>query len=157
MTAAHCAIELPDEDATAALAAALAARAVRTDVIGLSGALGSGKTCFARAFILARLGPREVPSPTFTLVEAYESDRGPTIWHFDLYRLEKPEEAYELGIEEAFADGIALIEWPERLGSLLPREHLGIVLEADPCATTRRALLHPSPAWRTRVAELRHG
>jgi tRNA threonylcarbamoyladenosine biosynthesis protein TsaE len=151
------ALDLPDEQATAALAMALAACAKGGDVIGLSGALGSGKTTFARYFIRARMGTTEVPSPTFTLVETYQPETGPAIWHFDLYRIEKPAEAYELGIEDAFAEDIALIEWPERLGSLMPREHLGVALTAGPQESSRVATLTPSPLWRERVAGLKNG
>ena len=78
-----------------------------------------------------------VPSPTFTLVEVYETPRG-SFWHFDLYRLEMPEQVFELGWEEALAEGISIIEWPERLGLLLPR-HLSVTLEVD--GDGRRALL----------------
>jgi tRNA threonylcarbamoyladenosine biosynthesis protein TsaE len=156
------AIDLPDEKATAALATALAARARQGDVIGLSGPLGSGKTTFARHFIGARMSAspgekQEVPSPTFTLVETYQPASGPAIWHFDLYRIETPEDAYELGIEDAFADGIALIEWPERLGGLMPREHLQVALAAGNSETARIATLAPSPAWAERIAGLAHG
>jgi tRNA threonylcarbamoyladenosine biosynthesis protein TsaE len=156
------AIDLSDETATAALASALASCARRGDVIGLSGPLGSGKTTFARYFIGASLGanprnPHEVPSPTFTLVETYEPANGPAIWHFDLYRIEAPEDAYELGIEDAFADGIALIEWPERLGGLMPREHLQVALGAGKNDKARIAILSPSPGWADRVAGLKHG
>ena len=151
------AIDLPDEGATHALAANLAGRAQRGDVIGLSGELGSGKTSFARAFIGARLDPGEVPSPTFTLVEIYQSLTGPALWHFDLYRLERPEDAYELGIEEAFADGISLIEWPERLGPLLPREHLRVTLALGESARQRRARLDVSPSWSARIGESLRG
>ena len=148
------AIDLPDETATAALATELAALARQGDVIGLSGPLGSGKTTFARYFIAARMGVSEVPSPTFTLVETYQPATGPAIWHFDLYRLEAPDDAYELGIEDAFTDGIALIEWPERLGGLMPREHLLVALVAAESEGARIATLAPSPGWAARVAEL---
>src|SRR5262249_29154122 len=151
------AIDLPNETATAALATALAACVRQGDVIGLSGPLGSGKTTFARYFIGARLGVAEVPSPTFTLVETYQPAAGPAIWHFDLYRIEAPDDAYELGIEDAFADGIALIEWPERLGTLMPREHLQVALTAGTDETARIATLAPSPAWADRIAGLTHG
>ena len=155
MTApANLAIDLPDEAATCALAAELARRARRGDVIGLSGPLGSGKTTFARAFIGSRIGAGEVPSPTFTLVEIYQSLTGPALWHFDLYRLERPEDAYELGIEDAFAEGISLIEWPERLGPLMPAEHLGIALAPGRGETERRARLDASPSWALRLAGL---
>lgn len=149
------AIDLPDEAATCALAATLAGRAKRGDIIGLSGELGSGKTTFARAFIGARLNAGEVPSPTFALVEIYQSLTGPAVWHFDLYRLDRPEDAYELGIEDAFAEGISLIEWPERLGPLLPREHLGVTLGQGRQATERRARLDAPPSWASRLGGLK--
>jgi tRNA threonylcarbamoyladenosine biosynthesis protein TsaE len=152
--AATIAIELPDEAATCALAAGLARHTRQGDVIGLSGPLGSGKTTFARAFIGAGIGAGEVPSPTFTLVEVYQSLTGPAVWHFDLYRLEKPEDAYELGIEDAFAEGISLIEWPERLGALLPPGHLGVTLLPGTGETERLARLHVPPAWAGRITGL---
>src|SRR5258708_24955199 len=100
----HLEAALPDVAATAALAGRVAPLARRGDVVALSGALGSGKTTFARAFVAARAGRAlEVPSPTFTLVQTYELPTG-AIWHFDLYRLERPDDAIELGIDEAFAD-----------------------------------------------------
>ncbi len=114
---------------TEGLAQRLAPHAVSGDVIGLRGALGSGKTAFARAFIRARLGrpAEEVPSPTFTLVQLYEHVAG-AIWHFDLYRLDGPEDAYELGIEDAFSNAISLIEWPEKLGAMMPADWLEVHL-----------------------------
>lgn len=141
---------LPDEAATARLGAALAGVLQRGDVIALSGDLGAGKTALARALIVTRLGPVEVPSPTFNLVLTYEpTDDGATIWHFDLYRLAEPDEVWELGLEEALADGIALIEWPERLGGNLPRHALRVALRhAD---GGRAAVIAGDAAWAARL------
>jgi tRNA threonylcarbamoyladenosine biosynthesis protein TsaE len=147
-------MELGDEAATVALARRIAAVARAGDVIALAGDLGTGKTRFARAFVDAAAGDgEEVPSPTFTLVQTYDSPAGP-IWHFDLYRLARPEEAYELGIEEALTDGIALIEWPERLGDLLPAERLDIALAYGDRPTARRARLAGHGGWAPRLAGL---
>jgi len=149
--------ELPDEDATAALAARIAALARPGDVIALKGELGAGKTTFARAFIRARGGAEAVPSPTFTLVQIYELGDA-AIWHFDAYRLRDPEEAWELGIEDAFRDGISLIEWPERLGPLLPPRRLEIALSAGATPNARRAAIDhgddPAGNWAERLAGL---
>ena len=143
-------INLPDEKATEAFAARLAAVARRSDVIALHGELGAGKTCFARAFIRARGGDESVPSPTFTLVQTYDLPGG-TVWHFDLYRLRAPEEAWELGIEDAFRDGISLIEWPERLGALLPARRLMIALDFGTTPSARRATLTANGDWLERL------
>ncbi|RMF10546.1 MAG: tRNA (adenosine(37)-N6)-threonylcarbamoyltransferase complex ATPase subunit type 1 TsaE [Alphaproteobacteria bacterium] len=126
--------------ATARCATLLAPLLRAGDVIALQGDLGAGKTAFARALIQALHAGEEVPSPTFNLVLTYEpADPGaPVIWHFDLYRLERPEDAYELGIEEAFDDAISLIEWPDRLGRLLPDHHLEIRLQMGRRETSRR-------------------
>jgi len=123
---------LPDEAATERLGAALARRLRPRDVIALQGGLGVGKTTLARAILRAASDDPNliVPSPTFTLVEVYDTQRG-TFWHFDLYRLESPEQVFELGWEEARADGIALIEWAERLGRLLPDERLMVTLAIE--------------------------
>jgi tRNA threonylcarbamoyladenosine biosynthesis protein TsaE len=131
---------LANEIATESLGATLAARLKPGDVVGLKGDLGAGKTTLARAIIRAAADDPDliVPSPTFTLVEIYETPRG-AFWHFDLYRLEAPEQVYELGWEEALAEGIVLLEWPERLGRLLP-QHLSVTLELAG-EDGRRALL----------------
>lgn len=86
------------------------------DLIGLSGPLGAGKSVLARSIIrhLMQNAGLDVPSPTFSLVQLYQTPDFP-LWHFDLYRLEDPDEIYEIGWEEALSDGIALIEWPERM------------------------------------------
>jgi tRNA threonylcarbamoyladenosine biosynthesis protein TsaE len=144
---------LPDEARTAALAAAVAARAGPGDVIALKGELGVGKTTLARAFLRARGIDDDVPSPTFTLVQVYDAG-GTTIWHFDLYRLQSPQEAWELGIEEAFIDGISLIEWPERLGPLLPSRRLEIELVFAERQDARRGFLVGGAAWQGRLLQI---
>lgn len=116
--------------ATAAFAQRCAAVARLGDVFLLSGTLGAGKTTFARAFInaiAARNGApaEEVPSPTFILVQIYEFARD-TVYHFDLYRIDDVEDVAELGLDDAFADGISLIEWPERLGSRVPSDRVDL-------------------------------
>lgn len=118
-----------DEAATAALAAAFARGLRPGDVVCLEGDLGAGKTAFARAAVRALTGDpdEEVPSPTFTLVQTYPASAG-TVWHFDLYRLSGSEEVFELGWEEATADGIVLVEWPGRLGPLLPARRIDVTI-----------------------------
>jgi tRNA threonylcarbamoyladenosine biosynthesis protein TsaE len=143
-------IALPDLAATDELAARISELAHSGDVILLQGGLGSGKTSFARGFLRA-LGVREeVPSPTFTLVQAYDTDKGP-VWHFDLYRLKQPEEAIELGFEEAQAEGIVLVEWPDRLGLLLPADALTIALAIEG-PKQRSAALSAGGDWQIRLA-----
>jgi tRNA threonylcarbamoyladenosine biosynthesis protein TsaE len=141
-------LDLPDEAATAALGARLGAAARAGDVIALVGDLGAGKTTLARALIQHLIGPEtEAPSPTFTLVQTYPGPDFP-IWHFDLYRLNEPGEARELGLEEA-VDGLALIEWPERLGRDLPMARLEVRLSFDGAA--RIARLVDLDDWSTRI------
>lgn len=142
---------LSDLAATESLARRIAKTAGRGDAIALSGGLGAGKTAFARAFIAARSGrPEDVPSPTFTLAQGYDLPGG-VIWHFDLYRLARPEDAWELDIEDAFRDGISLIEWPDRLGALLPDDRLDIELMLGENPGERRATLTPHGSWIGRV------
>jgi tRNA threonylcarbamoyladenosine biosynthesis protein TsaE len=147
-------IDLIDEAATALLAARVSAVARPGDVIALRGELGAGKTSFARAFIRARSDrDEEVPSPTFTLVQTYDVGSA-TIWHFDGYRLDDPAEAWELGIEDAFRDGISLVEWPERFGALIPAHRLNITLTHGAEPTRRRAALDADAAWAERLSRL---
>ena len=110
---------LEDESATLRLGARLATFLRPGDVAALTGDLGAGKTTLARGLIRALCGVDDVPSPTYTLVQTYDAP-GSELWHCDMYRLERPEDAYELGLMDAFEDAICLIEWPERLGALLP-------------------------------------
>ncbi|MDK9721871.1 MAG: tRNA (adenosine(37)-N6)-threonylcarbamoyltransferase complex ATPase subunit type 1 TsaE [Rhodospirillales bacterium] len=144
-------LDLASEHDTAGLGARLAALARPGDVLALSGGLGAGKTALARAFIRAFLGnaKEEVPSPTFTLVQTYEGPRG-ACWHFDLYRLQRSEDALELDIEEAFENAVSLIEWPERLGGLLPAKALAVDLAFAADAKARRATL---TGWPDRIGD----
>ena len=117
------------EAETAELARKLAFQLRPGDVLLLRGELGAGKSIFARALIQSLCGPETVvPSPTFTLVQTYETSNY-TLWHFDLYRLNHPDEIFELGIEEALKRGVCLIEWPERLGPHLPKTYREIELK----------------------------
>ncbi len=122
-------IETFSEGETKNFAAQCADKAQKGDVFLLNGPLGVGKSVFARHFI-QHLAESEidVPSPTFTLVQTYETANAP-IWHFDLYRIEDPEEIYELGWEEALGAAILLIEWPVRLGPLKPDAYKEIIIE----------------------------
>jgi tRNA threonylcarbamoyladenosine biosynthesis protein TsaE len=141
-------LPLPDEAATAALGARLAKACRRGDVIALEGDLGAGKTTLARGLIRALAGPEtEVPSPTFTLVQTYDTPRL-AIWHFDLYRLESAAEARELGLDEAM-DGLTLLEWPSRLGKLLPATRLEVRLSFE--GEGRIARLADHSDWSTRI------
>jgi tRNA threonylcarbamoyladenosine biosynthesis protein TsaE len=129
-------LALPSEEDTARLGRWFADRLVPGDVLALHGPIGAGKSHFARALIRARLGREEdVPSPTFTLVQTYGAE--PEIWHADLYRLTHPDEVLELGLEDAFRSAICLIEWPERMGDLLPEQALH--LHFVPVGDARRA------------------
>ena len=143
-------IELPDEAATADLARRLAPVLMRGDVVALRGDLGAGKTSFARALIRALSGAdgadHEVPSPTFTLVQSYDTPAA-RVHHFDLYRIVSPDELTEIGWDEALADGIVLVEWPERAGALLPHRRLDITLGFGAQSESRRAMLQPGTGW----------
>jgi len=118
-----------DEAGSRRLAELLALKIRPGDVIALSGDLGAGKTTLARALIAALLGTgeAEVPSPTFSLHQAYATPRL-RIAHFDFYRLSSGEEARELGFQEAVLDGAVIVEWPERATALLPESRFEIAL-----------------------------
>ena len=146
-------IDLENEDATIACAKRLALLVQAGDVLALVGTLGMGKSVFARAFIRACMSDsEEVPSPTFTLVQIYDGHRF-SLWHFDLYRLQNADEAIELGVEEAFSEGVSLIEWPDRLGSFLPETRLEIAFSAADSPIARRLTLSGHGAWADRLQE----
>jgi tRNA threonylcarbamoyladenosine biosynthesis protein TsaE len=135
-------IALPDLTATGALAAALAGIARAGDAVLLDGPLGAGKSAFARAFLRAATDDPalDVPSPTFTLVQAYETRLGP-VFHFDLWRLDGPAALDELGWDEA-SDAVMLVEWPDRLGARRPPRALTLALCSGATPQARQATLH---------------
>ena len=100
------------------------------DVIALVGGLGAGKTTLVRGLVQSVDPSETVPSPTYTLVQTYDV-YGLTLWHCDLYRLEHSDEAYELGLMDAMGEDVCLIEWPDRLGDLLPRDSLRVEISFD--------------------------
>ncbi len=151
--------DLADEAATRALGAALAGRLRPGDLILLAGDLGAGKTALARALIQAHLASHglaeDVPSPTFTLVQTYESP-ALLIAHVDLYRIEDPSELRELGLAETIDEGAVIVEWPERAESeirRLSRDCLDISLTLMP-EGLRRARLEGRGSWAARLEGL---
>ncbi len=122
-------ISLRDLAATEVLGARIAAGLRLGDCVALKGDLGAGKTTLARAILRALAVTEHVPSPTFTLVQSYETPRL-KLHHYDLYRIRDPREIDELGLDEALEEGAALIEWPERGGDRIPAEALLISLDA---------------------------
>jgi tRNA threonylcarbamoyladenosine biosynthesis protein TsaE len=142
---------LADEAATGRLAARVAALARAGDAILLSGPMGAGKSCFARAFLRAAAGDPSlrVPSPTFTLAQTYALPQGLAATHFDLWRLDGADVLAELGLDEARA-GIVLVEWPERLGDAWPADALAVTL-AHAGGGARAATL---AGWPGRLAQL---
>ena len=146
-------IALPDLAATRELGARIAAALSVGDAVALEGDLGAGKTTLARA-ILEALGVTEaVPSPTFTLVQYYETAKLP-VRHYDLYRIEDASEVEELGLDEALDEGAALIEWPERALAWLPADRLHVALSLN--GGTRRARVSGPPRWLPAMAEASH-
>ncbi|MBR2273767.1 MAG: tRNA (adenosine(37)-N6)-threonylcarbamoyltransferase complex ATPase subunit type 1 TsaE [Alphaproteobacteria bacterium] len=119
-----------NENDTLKLAERFAKLACRGDVFALFGTLGAGKSTFSRYFIKALTHALDVPSPTFTLVQIYEAPDF-DIYHYDMYRLKNPEEAYELDIEEAFYNNVCLIEWPEKILPLLPKNIWKITIHVE--------------------------
>lgn len=138
-------IVLPDLDATESLARAIAELVRPGDAILLTGPLGAGKTAFARALLRAATNDPslDVPSPSYTLVQTYETGRG-RVHHYDLWRLDGAGPLAELGWDEAIVD-IVVVEWPDRLGALWPAHALEITLHPQPEAGARVAVIDGWP------------
>jgi tRNA threonylcarbamoyladenosine biosynthesis protein TsaE len=148
-------VALPDLAATAALGARIASGLAIGDVVALGGDLGAGKSTLARTILNALGFTGAIPSPTFTLVQTYETERL-IVRHYDLYRLENPREILELGLDEGLEDGAALIEWPERAGTLLPEDRLTVSLTM-PDAQARLADLSGPARWAPLFQDLTRG
>lgn len=118
------------ENETKLFAEKLASIAQKRDVFALYGTLGAGKSTFSRYFIQYLCGLIDVPSPTFTLLQTYNAKEY-DVWHYDMYRLKHAEEAYELGVEDAFFEGVCLVEWPEKIAGLLPRDIWKITITTE--------------------------
>lgn len=147
-------LTLLSPEATTAFALKLAPLLHNGDVILLQGGIGAGKTHFARSLIQhLMLEPEDVPSPTFTLVQVYDGAEG-EIWHSDLYRLSDPDEAVELGLEEAFENAICLVEWPDRLSDLTPENALMMEFSVAEEGVRDLTLNWSDRKWDTRMAAL---
>ena len=148
---------LPDAPATARLAQALAPYLRPGDTLLLQGQLGAGKSHFARALIRALIGPggdtAEVPSPSFTLVQTYDTPHG-EVWHADLYRLCDPQEMLELGLDLAMDQAICLIEWPDRIAPDWPVGAVCLRLETPAGAPDTRHLRLIAPQGSDLAARL---
>jgi tRNA threonylcarbamoyladenosine biosynthesis protein TsaE len=142
-------VDLPDLAAMDALGVRIARNLRRGDVVALSGDLGAGKTTLARAIVAALGYEREVPSPTFTIVETYDA-LDPPLVHADFYRLESPREAEELGLDD-YREGAALIaEWPEKAGGFAHEPGcLSITLEF--AESGRKAVVEAGADWQSRM------
>jgi tRNA threonylcarbamoyladenosine biosynthesis protein TsaE len=152
-------IELPNQilntsDETADLAARIGAQLRIGDTLLLQGDIGAGKSFFARTLIQSLQDrPEDVPSPTFTLVQTYITNIG-EVWHADLYRLNDPSEAEELGLAEAFSDAICLIEWPDRLANLSPPDAITLSFTTLANDDMRQiSFLGGSQALRSRISK----
>lgn len=155
MTKSTVRINLTSPQKTADFAVRLGAVLHAGDTLLLHGSIGAGKTHFARSLIQSQLTiPEDVPSPTFTLVQTYETGQG-EIWHADLYRLSGPNDVMELGLVDAFETALCLIEWPDRLGDLAPERALALRLtEGDDEEARLLEMSWTVPSWGVRLQEL---
>jgi len=146
-------------DQTARLAERIGVSLKPGDCLLLDGPVGAGKTHFARHLIRSLMPvPEDVPSPTFTLIQTYDTSAG-EIWHADLYRLGALEEVEELGLQDALEHAVCLIEWPELLGPLTPTTALRIEFQADADdEDTRQITLNAdTDRWAPLLGQLAHG
>lgn len=144
MSVSTLSLPLASPEETSTLAERLATALKPGDCVLLDGPIGAGKTHFARHLIQKLLiEPEDVPSPTFTLVQTYDTSIG-EIWHADLYRITSLDEIEELGLGDAFETAVCLIEWPGRLAELTPKSALSLRFSPD---QTDPDLRHLSASW----------
>ena len=131
---------------TNSLAGCFASSLARGLVVGLTGPLGVGKSAFARFVIQAVCGADiDVPSPTFTLVQSYETADGLPVMHMDLYRLETAEDVFALGVEDSFYEAANLVEWPSKMGGYWPDQAVMIAIDFDQEDRRRFCISAPMP------------
>jgi len=123
-------VSIANEAELLALGASLIPQLSAGQTVCLIGGLGAGKTTLVRGMIQSVLGDIDVPSPTYTLVQTYEMPEF-ELWHCDMYRLDRPEDGYELGLIDAFEEAVCLIEWPDKLGELIPDDAMRIEIAFD--------------------------
>ena len=143
---------LPDLDAMARFGRQIARRLEAGDVVALEGGLGAGKTTLARAIIAALGHTGEVPSPTFTIIETYDDTRLPVV-HADFYRLERPEEVEQLGLDDYREGAVLIAEWPGNAGGFADEAQcLSIILEnlGKNAEEGRKAIVECDAAWQSR-------
>ena len=154
----HVTIPIRSPEKTAELAVQIGSSLGAGDCLLLSGPVGAGKTHFARHLIWSlQKTPEDVPSPTFTLVQTYETNVG-EVWHADLYRLSALDEIEELGLTDAMGTAICLIEWPELLGPLSPAHALNLTFEPDQNDENTRLITFTATAdrWAALLGNLTH-
>ena len=105
---------------------------LQSNIFAFYGKMGAGKTTFIKAICKA-LGVKDiVNSPTFTIINEYRSSRGVPIYHFDFYRINRLQEAFDIGTEDYFAgNGLCLIEWPEKIAEILPEDHIKVTITTN--------------------------
>jgi len=121
------------------------------DVVALTGDLGAGKTTLSRGIIQALCGDIEVPSPTYTIVQTYDC-AGFELWHCDLYRLDRPDDIFELGLFEAMEENVCLIEWPDKMGDHLIGSALTLDIQFD--GDGRMITLSGQDTWSERLSDV---
>jgi tRNA threonylcarbamoyladenosine biosynthesis protein TsaE len=142
-------------DDTQALAASVAPVLTAGDIVVLAGGLGTGKTTFAQGLARGLGVPEQVTSPTFILLRTYEGGRLPFV-HVDVYRLDRLQEAIDLGLAEVLDDGVAAIEWGDAVAPVLPADYLEVRLERGAGDDDRLVRVRPvGTRWSARLGGLR--